>query len=526
MEQNSSSGSTNHVKTEQNSRVTRKWSQVLAILPVYLMQLCYGMSTGFPAILTPQLREPCSEFPITDDQESWIVSMDNLVTPIVCVLSGFLQQKFGPAKVLMVTCIPYCCGWISTACATSVTLLYASRLCMGCSNALLSTTVYTIEVSSKDMRGTYSLLEAVLRSAGCLLVYSLGYAFRWHQIAMVAPAIPLTALIVLVFVPESPIYLLANHELDKAVKALQNLYGPKYNVTEEVFQIKTGLEKKQLQSQQSGCFAPVKRMLKRPEIYQPFFIIVIMSLVQQFSGMSILRSYVVKIFNTIFDDDAPVTKSNTSVDKNDTLLLVDCDSNSTASEAYMSAIIIGSVRLLSSLLLSNLLLRFRRRSMYMTSAMLCVLSLVGFATCNYLIIHKLELNLTDNLLVSLKWASLVTACLLVFAVQLGVQTLPLLLSGELFPSDVRALCKSITRSVQCILLVSCLKLYPLLESTLEIYGTFYTFSAVILSGMPVVYFLLPETKDIGLELIQSYFTPRETIFYIDLEEENVQQTKV
>ena len=41
----------------------------------------------------------------------------------------------------------------------------------------------------------------------------------------------------------------------------------------------------------------------------------------------------------------------------------------------------------------------------------------------------------------LKWASLVSACLLVFSVQLGVQTLPLLLSGELFPADVRASCK-------------------------------------------------------------------------------------
>ena len=57
------------------------------------------MNTGFPAILTPQLRENCSEFPISSDQESWIVSIDNLATPLVCVLSGFLQQKFGPLKV-------------------------------------------------------------------------------------------------------------------------------------------------------------------------------------------------------------------------------------------------------------------------------------------------------------------------------------------------------------------------------------------------------------------------------------------
>jgi hypothetical protein len=27
------------------------------------------------------------------------VSIDNVATPIVCILSGFLQQKFGPLKV-------------------------------------------------------------------------------------------------------------------------------------------------------------------------------------------------------------------------------------------------------------------------------------------------------------------------------------------------------------------------------------------------------------------------------------------
>ena len=30
------------------------------------------MNTGYPAILTPQLNGPCSEIPITVDEESWI----------------------------------------------------------------------------------------------------------------------------------------------------------------------------------------------------------------------------------------------------------------------------------------------------------------------------------------------------------------------------------------------------------------------------------------------------------------------
>jgi len=46
--------------------------QVFSLLPIYLLQLCDGMNSGFPAILTPQLREDCSEFDISPDEESWI----------------------------------------------------------------------------------------------------------------------------------------------------------------------------------------------------------------------------------------------------------------------------------------------------------------------------------------------------------------------------------------------------------------------------------------------------------------------
>ncbi len=74
-------------------------SQLFALLPLFFLQVCYGMTSGFPAILTPQLFEACSEFRITLDQESWIVSMDNVVTPVMCILGGTLQQKTGPKMV-------------------------------------------------------------------------------------------------------------------------------------------------------------------------------------------------------------------------------------------------------------------------------------------------------------------------------------------------------------------------------------------------------------------------------------------
>merc|ERR1712129_59732 len=107
-----------------------------------------------------------------------------------------------------------------------------------------------------------------------------------------------------------------------------------------------------------------------------------------------------------------------------------------------------------------------------------------------------------------------------FSVQLGIQTLPSLLSGELFPSDVRAFGKGLTRSATCGFMLISLKVYPILSANLGVHGTFFLFSVVLLLSLPIVYCILPETKDMGLEMIPSYFTPNKTIFYVDLTEPN------
>ena len=89
--------------------------------------------------------------------------MDNAMTIWVCIVSGFLQKKFGPKKILVVACFPYFLAWLCVGFATSLPWIYISRLLVGISHAFVTTTVYTTEVSSRDMRGTFSMLESVLR---------------------------------------------------------------------------------------------------------------------------------------------------------------------------------------------------------------------------------------------------------------------------------------------------------------------------------------------------------------------------
>ena len=112
------------------SKSSSFWRQLMAVSPVYVLQLCFGMTSGYPAITTPQLMANCTNLSITRDQESWIVAIDSVVSPVTSVMSGYLQQHFGPRQILILTCVPYLAGWVSAALAgqyNSLYLLYVSR---------------------------------------------------------------------------------------------------------------------------------------------------------------------------------------------------------------------------------------------------------------------------------------------------------------------------------------------------------------------------------------------------------------
>ena len=78
--------------------------------------------------------------------------------------------------------------------------------------------------------------------------------------------------------------------------------------------------------------------------------------------------------------------------------------------------------------------------MYLASACGMILSSAAFSTVLLLSDHLKDWNTGINQSI-LSWLSLVFACCIVFSVNLGVQPMPLLMSSELFPSDLRAFCK-------------------------------------------------------------------------------------
>ena len=146
-----------------------------------------------------------------------------------------------------------------------------------------------------------------------------------------------------------------------------------------------------------------------------------------------IRGYAVKIFGEIFNREAVGNSSH--------LCQCDCVTGDPLSQsAYISAILISVIRLLASLSLTYLLVIFKRRRLYLASACGTIISLAMFATILLLSDHLADWQVPIPQ-TTLTYLSLVSACTLVFSVNLGVQPMPLLISSELYPPDLRSFCK-------------------------------------------------------------------------------------
>ena len=312
------------------------------------------------------------------------------------------------------------------------------RLFVGVGHGFLVTTIYTVEVSSKEFRGSFFIFNGVLRSIGLILVFCTGALIPWYQVAYFAPLFPLVAFILLFNSPESPVYLVSQGKLEEAEASLGKLKHKDYDIKREIKNITDGLEeqKKSHNGEISNLYI-LRNIDKYPEIYKPFLIVLILSIVQQFTGATVFRGFVVKIFGKVFlkpMDNTFHTLSNGSYN---------CDSEEVPTISHLanvSAILLAVVRLIASLIASLLLVEIPRRNLYAASAVGTVLSLALFATTLLISDHAVPWKL-ENAEDLLNWSSVVSACVLVFSVNLGVQQMPLLMSSELFPAEVRALCK-------------------------------------------------------------------------------------
>lgn len=81
------------------------------------------------------------------------------------------------------------------------------------------------ECSSPRVRGTLSSLTATALSLGILTTYVIGAFVEWNVLAFIIGSFPFVLLVGMIFMPETPGWLLAHNQEEEAKKSLQSLRG-------------------------------------------------------------------------------------------------------------------------------------------------------------------------------------------------------------------------------------------------------------------------------------------------------------
>lgn len=322
---------------------------------------------------------------------------------------------------------------------------------------------YVSEISTPEYRGILQALGPVSASFGILFTYTLGYFFTWNIVALVSTIFGVFTLVSMSFFPESHPYLIKKGDNDRGLKSLVWFRGDTIAAQAEMDACFSGSK--------NGSKKTFKDLYLSPTTVKPFYLLIVLFLLQELSGIYSVLFYAVNFFQDF----------NMEIDE------------------FLSSIIVGVIRFFMSIFGALLITKFGRKTLCTVSSTgMGVTLLLTVIYLKYYEIHANEQRIFPIL-------PLVTVLGNVFFSMIGMLPIPWILVGELFPLEVRSIMSGIVICIaQCFIFI-CVKIYPDMVSVLNFSGTLITF--VVASFVAAIFtsFCLPETKNKTLQEIEDTF---------------------
>ncbi|KAL0891907.1 hypothetical protein ABMA27_015155 [Loxostege sticticalis] len=454
----------------------KAFRQVLAAFIANLGTINTGMAFGFSATALPQLKSNESSIHITENEASWIASLSAAGTPMGCIVSGYLMDAIGRRTTLIVTEIPLIIGWLLVAAAQNVPMIYVGRLLIGFGSGMVGAParVYTAEVAQPHLRGMLGALASVGVSTGVLIQYVIGSATSWNVLAGISATIPILALLTMLFVPETPNFLLTTNKRERAESSLAKLRGSTFNLDEEIQRMINFKEKNHVEPLRTP--REIIKALLAPSALKPFSILAIYFFVYQWCGVNTITFYAVEVFEA----------SGASLDK------------------YWLTISVGIIRLIFTVIGCILCRRCGRRPLTFVSAIGCGCTMITLAVYMYYV----DFWRANNMTPVNSWIPVAAIYIFTISCTLGYLIVPWVMIGEVYPTQVRGIVGGLTTCAAHLSVFSVVKTFPLLKHLLHDYGTFGLYGSMSIFGTAFFYFFLPETKGKTLQEIEDYFCGR------------------
>lgn len=449
--------------------------------------LLFGFDTGVISGALPFLKQSWS---LSSGQQEWITSAALIGAVIGAFSSGRVTDIFGRKKVIIVAAIIFGVGALLTGGAPSPAFLAISRIILGIAIGVSSFTVplYIAEISPTKTRGAFVSSFQLMITIGIVVSYFSDLAFanesnpeswRWMFYVGVFPAIVL--LIGMIFLPESPRFLIGKGREDKGRKVLE--------LVEEPALVETAIQKIKEDLQKDKENNVDWKEIFKPWLRPALIIAAGIMFFQQFVGINTVIYYAPTIFIIA--------------------------GFSGAKAAIAATVSVGVLNVLTTVLSMSLIDKIGRRKLYFFGLVGMLISLLALG---FFFIFK------DSLGGSLKFVIVGSVLVYIFFFAISLGPLGWLIISEVFPLNVRGLGMSIGSLsnwfFNWIVTFTFLKMAWLFTSPgMEIInktaegtttdpnpaGSFFVYAFVAFLGIIWGLKYIPETKGISLEAIEDHW---------------------
>ncbi len=264
--------------------------------------LLFGYDT---AVISGAIGFLTERFQLNEDLQGWAVSSALVGCIFGAAFAGALSDLFGRKKVLIATSILFTVSAIGSALPRNLTEFVVARMLggFGIGAASMLSPLYIAEIAPAGVRGRLVSVNQFAIISGMLVVYfvnamiayigdrmdmqawNVAYGWRWMFGSETLPAALFFGF--LLFVPESPRWLVKRGRIEEAGHVLARVSGPELagrqlaEITEAVMSEERGVGQ-----------------LLRPGLRMALLIGVVLAVLQQVTGINVVLYYAPEIFKS------------------------------------------------------------------------------------------------------------------------------------------------------------------------------------------------------------------------------------
>ena len=438
---------------------------VTAAIAGMLYGLGFGVSAGAQQFVQ-------KAFGVNNAEIGFFVGMLNWGAVCGTVLSGFVSRRLGRRRTIMISALVFFIGCLGCAHATSADQLGFFRFMMGISlgMACFTTPLYLSEISPQKVLGVIIGFYELMLAAGIVLAF-LGNAWlgsyldvdnivggHWRLMYLFISLPAAVLFIGVLFVPESPRWLFLKGRDQEAIGAFRRMHLEEADIASEVVAIRATITHTQ----------SALSLFKNGNFRRAVGLGIGLQMIQQLAGVTIIITYAPRIFRL-----AGFTE---------------------VSQQLWGTVLCGTTHLIAVLLAILFLDKLGRKPIMYTGFIIMGLAMASLGTL---------FNLDPIAHHDLGIAVVISMLVFCFGFAISAGSVIWVLCSEIFPLSGRELGITFSTATNFITSAFIVQNFLPISSKLGMGNTFLLIGALNVLYILFFIFLVPETKSISLETIES-----------------------